>query len=95
MAQSMIIEALDKFYPTNKQVYRLYLKAICSENDLIGTMKQIPAHIDMSSLPQIDGDKRTVVISISSYNEDEAKKNFNIFVQYLLKEKISYTLEDR
>ena len=95
MAQSMVLEALDKFYPVNKQKYRLSLKAICSENDLIETMQKIPSDIDMSSLPQIHGDKRAVIISISSYEEDEVKKYFNIFTEYLKKEKIDYTLEDK
>ena len=94
MAQSMIIEALDKFYPINKQKYRLSLKAICSENDLIETMKEIPSDIDMSSLPQISGENRAVVISIASFDENEAKKYFRIFTEFLEKNNIKYKLED-
>ena len=88
MAQSMIIEALDKYYPSNKQKTRYSLKALCSENDLIETMKQIPNTVEMSSLPQIDGDNRAVVISISSYDEIEAKKYFKIFTDFLEENKI-------
>ena len=94
MAQSMIIEALNKYYPSNKQKTRYSLKALCSENDLIETMKQIPNTVEMSSLPQIDGDNRAVVISISSYDEIEAKKYFKIFTDFLEENKIIFRLED-
>ncbi|MEA3384726.1 MAG: molybdopterin-binding protein [Campylobacterota bacterium] len=94
MAQSMIIEALDKFYPKNKQKYRLSLKALCSENMIIDTMKKIPSNIDISSLPQIDGEKRAVVISIASYEKDKAEKYFGLFVDFLDNNKIEYKLED-
>ncbi|MEA3498950.1 MAG: molybdopterin-binding protein [Campylobacterota bacterium] len=94
MAQSMVVEALDKFFPSNKKKFRFSLKAKCSENDLIETMNQIPTHIDMSSLPQISGDNRAVVISIASFDEIEAKKYFTIFTQFLEKNHIKYKLED-
>ena len=94
MAQSMIIEALDKYYPSNKQKTRYSLKAICSENELIETMKKIPNTVEMSSLPQIDGDNRAVVISISSYDEIEAKKYFKVFTDFLEDRKIIFKLED-
>jgi len=95
MSQSMIIEALDEFYPKNKQIYRLSLNAQCSENLLVDTMKQIPTDIDMSSLPQIDGNKRNTIISISSYDENEAKKYFKYFIDFLIQNNIIYTLEDK
>ncbi|MEA2050353.1 MAG: molybdopterin-binding protein [Campylobacterota bacterium] len=95
MAQSMIVEALDRYYPKNKQKYRLSLKAICSENELINTMQKIPQTIDMSSLPQIEADKRAVVISIASYEQSEVEKYFNIFLDYLIKNSIEYILEDK
>ncbi|MEA3553040.1 MAG: molybdopterin-binding protein [Campylobacterota bacterium] len=94
MAQSMIIEALDRYYPSNKQKIRYSLKALCSENDLIETMKQIPNSVEMSSLPQIDGDNRAVVISISSYDETDAKKYFKVFTDFLEEKKIIFRLED-
>lgn len=94
MAQSMVIEALDKFYPKNKPKYRLSLKAICSENLLVDTMKEIPTDIDISSLPQIDGDYRATIISIASYDENETKKYFSKFTEFLKSNKIDYSLED-
>lgn len=94
MAQSMIIEALDKFYPQNKQKTRYSLKAFCSENDIIDTMKKVPAGIDVSSLPQIQGDKRAVVISVASYDKEEAKNYFDLFVKFFEAEKIKIILKD-
>ena len=94
MSQSMIIEALDKHYPSNKPKYRLTLSAFCSENELVDTMNKVPSNIDMSSLPQINGDKRTTVISIASYNQDETKKYFDIFITYLENNNIKYLLKD-
>ncbi len=94
MSQHMIVEALNKLYPKNKKRYRLTLTASCGENILIDTMKKIPSHIDMSSLPQIDGENRTTVISIASYAEEETKDYFNTFIEFLNKNKIKYDLLD-
>lgn len=94
MAHPMIVEALDKFYPKNKQKHRYFLKAQCGENLLIDTMKKIPKHIDFSSLPQINGDKRAVIISVASYDEQEAKKYFKFFTEFLEQNNIQYSLED-
>jgi len=95
MSQSMIIEALENFYQKNKKKYRYFLKADCSENDLIEIMKMIPKDIDFSSLPQIKNNKRTVVISVSSYDKEEARKYFLLFEDYLKEENINFILEDR
>jgi len=95
MSQSMIIEALDTFFPKNKEKFRYFLKADCSENDLIEVMKQIPQSIDFSSLPHIENGKRTVVISVGSYDKDEAKKYFSLFVELLKQRDISFILEDQ
>ncbi len=94
MAHHMVNEALDKFYPQNKQKYRYSLRAECGENLLIGTMKQIPSHIDFSSLPQIKGDKRAVIISVASYDDTEAKSYFKFFTDFLTSNNIEYSLSD-
>ncbi len=92
MSQHMVVEALDKLYPQNKPKYRLTLTAFCSENDLVDTMKLIPQDIDMSSLPQINGDKRTTDISIASQDEEKTNKYFQLFIDYLIKNNVKYTL---
>lgn len=94
MAKPMIEEALNNFYPKNISKTRYTLKAMCSENDLIDTMKLVPKKVDLSSLPQIHGDKRAVVISIASYNEEEAEKYFHIFLDFLEENSIEFSFED-
>ena len=95
MSQSMVIEALKNFYPKNKEKFRYFLKADCSENELIEVMKQIPDSIDFSSLPHIENEKRTVVISVGSYDESEAKHYFSLFVDLLNARGIQFILEDK
>lgn len=95
MSQSMVIEALDKYYPKNKEKFRYFLKADCSENELIEVMKKIPDTIDFSSLPHIENEKRTVVISVASFDNEEAKLYFNMFVELLNKSNISFVFEDK
>ena len=95
MAQHMIIEALDKFYPSNTiKQYRLVLSAYCSENDLINVMQDISDKVDLSSLPIIEGDKRYCIISISSTSEENTKNEFSKFTQFCDKNNIQYLLED-
>ena len=94
MSQHMVVEALDKFFPFNKPKYRLSLNANCSENLLVDTMKQIPSDIEMSSLPQINGEIRNTIISIASYDKNETEQYFKYFIDYLEQNNITYTLED-
>jgi molybdopterin-biosynthesis enzyme MoeA-like protein len=95
MAQHMIVEALDKYYPKNEEsVYKKVLSATASENDFIDTMKEISLDVDLSSLPIIEGDKRYCVLSISSNKEELTNKEFNKFVDYCTKNNIEFVLED-
>jgi molybdopterin-biosynthesis enzyme MoeA-like protein len=95
MAQHMIIEALDKYYPKNNEViYKQVLSATASENDFIDTMKDISLDVDLSSLPIIEGDKRYCVLSISSNNENLTKQEFSKFVDYCKNNSIQYILKD-
>ena len=95
MSQSMVIEALDRYYPKNKEKYRYFLNAECSENELIDVMNQIPDTVDFSSLPHIENEKRTVVISVESYDNEEAKEYFNMFIDLLNQRNISFVLVDK
>ncbi|WP_428015619.1 competence/damage-inducible protein A [Arcobacter sp.] len=95
MSQAMVIEALDKLYPkSNLKKYRLVMTIETSENDLIDTMKKIPSHIELSSLPKIIGDKRKVVISLAGYDKDEVEKYFGMFVDYCEKNEKEFILKD-
>ena len=94
MAQSMIIEALDKHYPTNEAKHRLTMSAFCSENDLIYTMKTVSKDVSMSSLPIIEDEKRFCVISISGYDKKQVQLELNKFVEYCQENCIKYTMND-
>ncbi len=95
MSQSMVIEALDKFYPKNKiEKYRKTLTAFCGENDLIPVMKQMPKEIELSSLPKIMNKKRQVVLSLASFNEKILDDNFEKYIKYCQKNNIEFILED-
>ena len=92
MSHPMIIEALDRLYPKNKAKTRFSVKANTSENDIIDTMKAIPKDIDVSSLPQIKGEKRFVVVSVASYDKKEAKKYFDRFIEFFKVNNITYEI---
>ena len=95
MAQSMIIEALDKLYPKNDiKTYTLTLSAYCSEEKLISTMKTISSKVDMSSLPIIEGKNRYAIISICSNNKNNTKEEFEKFTSYCKNNNIKYVLDD-
>lgn len=95
MAQHMIVEALEKYYPQNQEIiYKRVLSATASENEFIDTMKDISLDVDLSSLPIIEEDKRYCVLSISSLNEELTNNEFEKFVNYCKKNNIEYILED-
>jgi len=95
MSQSMVIEALDKFYPKNEiEKYRKTLTAFCGENDLIPVMKEMPKQIELSSLPKIIDDKRRVVLSLASYDQNILDENFEKYIKYCKKNKIEFILKD-
>ena len=95
MAQAMIVEALDKFYPKNKEItYTLTMSAYCSEEKLIDIMRDISSKVDMSSLPIMEGDNRYAIISISSTNEKNTKDEFLKFTSFCDIHNIKYVLED-
>lgn len=66
MAQDMVIEALDRFYPTATPKYSRTFTAFCSEENLIDIMNTLPSSVELSSLPIMDGDKRAVEIYLAS-----------------------------
>lgn len=95
MSQAMVVEALDKIYPKSDiQKYRLVMTINASENDLIDTMKKIPPHIELSSLPKIIGDKRKVVISLAGDDKNEVERYFKLFVHYCEEFRKEFVFED-
>jgi molybdopterin-biosynthesis enzyme MoeA-like protein len=94
MAQSMVIEALDKLYPNGQKKFRFVVSAFCSENDLVDTMHTISETVELSSLPIIEKDYRRVVLSISSYDKLLASVEFDKIISFLEAQQIKYILED-
>lgn len=92
MAKDMVVEALDRFYPQNTPKHRLTLTANTSENTLINTMKSVDVDVELSSLPQMIGDIRRVVISISGNNLQKVQTNFAKFTVFLDKDQIPYVI---
>ena len=81
MAQAMVIEALDKYYPQNVQKYNITFTAFCSEGALIDIMQELPFDdIEFSSLPIMDGAKRAVELYLASYSQNELSKWFEFFI---------------
>lgn len=94
MSQSMVIEALDKYYIKNDiKKYRSTLVASCGENELINIMEQIPSSLELSSLPRIKGSHREVEISLSSQFQKQTNKYFKLFVDYLINKNIDYIIK--
>jgi len=95
MSQSMVIEALDKFYKKNSlQKFRKTLTAQCGESDLIDVMKSISKEVELSSLPKIVDSKKMVVISLSGEDMVAVETSFQKFTDYLDKNNIGYILKD-
>ena len=94
MAHPMIKNAIETFYAQSMQSFTQTLTAECSENDLIDLMKQLPASIELSSLPQLIHNKPRVAISLSGFDQTEVERYFATFKSYLEAQEIAYTLED-
>ena len=79
MARDMVVEALDKFYPKSPKKYSYNFLVLASENELINIMKELPSDLDISCLPQIDGNRRTAEIYISDGNRERLDKWYKFF----------------
>lgn len=93
MSQSMVLQALDMYFVKNElQVFRKTLTAFTGENSLIALMKEVPAEVELSSLPKIKGEKREVVLSLASNSEELTDMIFKKFEIYLEEQNIEYVL---
>ena len=79
MAHPMVIWALDNLFDKKMDKYTCGFKADCSENDLIDIMHALPKDIELSSLPKIENNKKTVDIYLASYNKDKLMQWCNFF----------------
>ncbi|MDX1296096.1 MAG: competence/damage-inducible protein A, partial [Sulfurimonadaceae bacterium] len=92
MSHPMVEEALERFYPSAAKRYRRSLKAKTSENSLIHIMKEIPPHIELSSLPVFIDGKPNVEISVAAESADEVESWIKRFTDDLDEQAVVYTL---
>jgi len=92
MAHPMITQAIEQYYSQSTNNFRFTLLANTSEDRLIFLMKQLPKHIELSSLPMFKNNKPLVEISLNGENEQEVQNYFNLFINYLNEEVISFNL---
>ncbi|MBU1658386.1 competence/damage-inducible protein A [bacterium] len=92
MAHPMIRDVIQKFFSISTQKFRCTLLANTSENSLIAVMKQIPAHIELSSLPIFTDGNASVEISLKGENKKEVQSYFHLFIDELHKINIPFTL---
>lgn len=90
MAQPMIIEALDRFFPVGKEEFRRTLTAFVNEGKVMEIMEQLPSTVTLSSLPDTVEFGKSVSISLSGYDKDEVEKWFLFFADELKKREIEY-----
>lgn len=95
MAHPMVQQALDMFFPKKGELYRYTICVEASENDLLDIMQKLPDSIEFSSLPKIEKGRYTDVISIASYDEAEARKWMEFFIQEVQKRGFRYREGER
>ncbi len=92
MAHSMVEEALEMYYATSPIVYRKTLIANTSENTLISVMKELPEHIELSSLPMFRNNAPMVELSLASEDLKILTICFNNFKEILHTKKIIFEI---
>ncbi len=90
MAHPMVKEALDRFYPKARPLYRYTICVEASENDLMDIMQSLPKEVEFSSLPAFEDGRYKDVISIASSEKDLAKKWIDYFKEEVKKRDLSY-----
>ena len=93
MSHPMVEYALDKYFKeSGKREYRYTLTALCRENEFIELMQNSPKGVEVSSLPKLYSDGARATISVASYDQEKAKREFDKYIDYLEKKSIPYGL---
>ncbi|MDD5400186.1 MAG: molybdopterin-binding protein [Sulfurimonas sp.] len=92
MSHPMVSSVIEKLFSKSVQKYRLTLLAQTSENTLITLMKQLPADIELSSLPILNDGKASVEISLCGVDKLYVEKQFELFTKFLKESSITYNL---
>lgn len=92
MAHPMIRDAIKKHFSQKKEKFRETLLAQTSENTLIDIMKQVPLHVELSSLPMLKNNTPSVELSLSGEDKTQVDKFFQLFCDALDNKNITYKL---
>ena len=95
MAHPMIANAIEKYFATSKEKFRLTLIAHTSENTLIHIMKLVPSDVELSSLPMFVNNKAMVELSLSGYEKTQVDHFFSLFEKELEALGITYSFIDQ
>lgn len=93
MAHPMVEEAIERFLPPNRPLYRHTLLARCSEERFIAIMNTIPEEVECSSLPMFVNEKANVEMSVASYDEEMSKLYFSKFITFLQENNIDFEVK--
>lgn len=94
MSHPMVEEILDELFDSKQEYHRYTLTADCKESFLIDVMHQMPSSVEFSSLPKLYEGIWRVSISVASYDDDEAKRAFQLYRDKLQTHDIPYSLVD-
>jgi len=92
MAQPMMDEILSKYIPEPTLLYTMSFIAQCGEGKLQDLMTKIPAGVELSSLPLMNGGNPNVEFALSSKDQELLQTEFSHFTDLLDTQKIGYTL---
>ncbi len=94
MAHPMVEEAIARYLPQNRTLFRNTLLARCSEERMIGIMKRMPEEVECSSLPMFVDGEPNVEMSVAAYDEALCRDSFKLFVDFLDENKIAYEVKE-
>ena len=94
MAHKMVEEAIEKFLPQNRPLFRKTFLARCSEERFIELMTTAPSAVECSSLPMFVDKKANVEMSMASYDEEINLAFFSKFIHFLEENTISYEVKE-
>lgn len=90
MAQPMMDHIIQNYLPPAPTKHALGFIAQCGEGRLTELMTQVPKEIELSSLPMMNDGRPKVEFTLEADHEPTLEKYFQLFIDYLEKEKIDY-----
>ncbi len=90
MSWHMVEWALDNIFENESESYSCSFNVLCTENDILDIMKELPQDIEFSSLPKIEKDNKSVEIYLESNDKEKTEKWCNYFKKEISKRNISF-----